>query len=788
MFSRKKNTYVATKVLYGSGEKYNSNIHHTTLKVNQYVWDMMKVLEKEELYGFKIESKIGAKKILVILNHTDADILKEAHGVLKNFHNNDEIVFLTKVSKEKENNFIRNSYITLIILALLAAILYGSYYWSQQQNLNFSLEEKEFKIKESNEEEIVIQKIEIDPEKLLKLQEVFVDDAKSDDIKKIMTIGTNIISMSVSDEEKAKYSSEALVQNFKGKSGFQFVLKEGNDTKSFEENVEKLSKFSQGFIAENHKEMSKIVNSKLKESNQSSSQALNSILQESKRFQNFLTEENGTKSLDVNLQEIHGYAKAAIEQNNIEMAKACYTKALNDFNLSSEEKGFAFIQQAVLNLDQNDSLNAEKNYNLALMLYQNLSNEDFVNFSLQEGWLLEQLSELETDKKVQEELLKKVESIYLKRIKKLRKSSKKSSKEKLAKALYYLSNFYFTHKHDLKQTLKLNSEALALYKKSKTEISSDYLNVLYGLANKYNVLEKFNKSEKLYLSLLKSLRKSNKNEDSIAKVLHKLGNLYTKMEDFKKSELHYKKALEIYEKLIATNYRQYKPIALKLEHDIALYEQKIEEFKKAEERYVSILKTYQELSKKMTEHNLDMAKIWNSYAKVLFTQKSFAIKNLSKIKQAERYLKNALILSGEVLHQKYREASKIQSKSYFYLALLSNLQKNSSETKMNYVKALEKDNSLLISLHYAKFLKDAEEYLEGQKLYESLLKNHNAKETLAKILLEYGKSYLKISKEASIRRLKKSLKLYQALSKKYTKAYKEIQEVENILKSISSEA
>lgn len=62
---KKKNSYKPTDVEYHGGLDYGSNIHSISMQINQYVWNMIKVLDKHDFYGFNFEAKIGSKKVTI---------------------------------------------------------------------------------------------------------------------------------------------------------------------------------------------------------------------------------------------------------------------------------------------------------------------------------------------------------------------------------------------------------------------------------------------------------------------------------------------------------------------------------------------------------------------------------------------------------------------------------------------------------------------------------------------------------------------------------------------------
>ena len=775
LLKKKKNTYTATDINTNGGVQYGSNIHQVTLQMNQSVWDMMKVLKKENLFGFHIESKISKSKIVIILNHKDKESLEQAKKVLKDSFYDDNILFLTKVIEKKKSNFVRNSYVFIALSSALGVSAYAGFEW-YQKNTNPLIVTGEKNYDKELHNEVVIEKVEIDAKKLLALKEVFVEESQFDGIKKAMAITTDIISMSVSEEEKAKYSTEALVKNFKGKSGIEFVLKESNSTE-----VEELHKISKDFIATNHKELNKIV------SNQSSREELVSLLKESKEFDSFLEDKNNS-SLNINVKELDGYAKAFMEENHKELAEKCYSKALKDYNLTNNDKAYLLIQKAFIALDRNESEKAKENYLLSLDIYKKLSKKNSVDISNKEAFVLEQLSWYKEGKE-KIKLLKEIEDIYLNDIQKLRKLSKKNSKKyekKLAKELHHIGNFYFNYLNNRDKAISFNKEATDIYKrvkrKDKNSLDRDYLTATYDLVNKYNSIGAFTKSEKNLLEIL-SLLKPLENEQSLsdkAELFKELGTLYSKMKTFKKAEKYYLLSLNRYSDLIEKNYYKYKPMELKVKLDKTVYLVKMKKFAEAEKNYKSILMDYDQLShNKSTAYNIEMVKVWNSFAKMLFLKG-----DKNEIQKVQRYINNSLKLSTKVIKEESLEVKEVQSQSYFYLALLFELNNNFDKVDSYYQKALKAKESFLISVSYFKFLVKNEKPVKAQQIYKNLFTRDNlSKEQQAELLMEYGLFYTQINTNKASVYLKKSLKIYEGLSKKYNKEYKEIGKILDLLKS-----
>ncbi|HIC77828.1 MAG TPA: hypothetical protein EYP02_01480, partial [Sulfurovum sp.] len=102
-----KNSYESTDVNSGAGQQYGSDIHGVTIQTNRVIWDMIKILNREEMFGFYFTAKIAVKKTIVIMYHEDKMMLNRGKHLLREFKDIDNILFLAKIKKPKKSKNIK---------------------------------------------------------------------------------------------------------------------------------------------------------------------------------------------------------------------------------------------------------------------------------------------------------------------------------------------------------------------------------------------------------------------------------------------------------------------------------------------------------------------------------------------------------------------------------------------------------------------------------------------------------------------------------------------------------
>ena len=189
MLSRQKNYYEATDVNSGGGQQYGSDIHGVTIQTNQIIWDMIKILEENEQYGFHFTAKIAVKKTIMIMYHEDEKMLERGKKLLKEFYDVPKFLFLAKVKKPKSR---KNLKVWIFIISMLSLLMGSAYFVYLNQEYFIKASEALFPVKEkitkeSNEsEEIVEEVVQIDIKKLQALQESF-DKQEKDSLKEKIT-------------------------------------------------------------------------------------------------------------------------------------------------------------------------------------------------------------------------------------------------------------------------------------------------------------------------------------------------------------------------------------------------------------------------------------------------------------------------------------------------------------------------------------------------------------------------------------------------------------------------
>ena len=620
---RKKNTYEPTDVNYHGGLKHGANIHSVSVQVNQYVWDMMKVLDQHELYGFAFEAKIGENKTIVILRHEEKDALKKARKVLKDSHDESDFVFLTKVIKKKSNKTMWIILAIVVVFALVGRFLWFLY---EKDLISFSSSVPAPKVISSAPP--VVEEIEIDVEKLKAFKESFAEQNSTidDATMKVMEITTSVIASFVSDEEKAKYSSKNLVESFKGKSGIRFVAKDGNLSKDFNATVKELNVYAQNFV---------------KDSNISLAlQCFDKAL------------DLNTSSKDELLQTLANQGELYENIGQIQKVKESYSKILE---LNPELKEEEFMKYGLTNA----------------LIHSKLSK------------VYEDLNQT----KLAKESLKKAETVYKSLLVEFRKRSKdgKIEESQLAWALNYLANFYADDKKEYAVSIEIRKEAISIYKElSKTnpkKFALLYYKTLNSLGKSYLLLNEMNLASKTYNSALDIAKGVLKQNLYKALSFRALAMVEIKNKKFTKAKNYYNNAFKIYKKLVHENSKRYRPKLIEIYACFAYLEKEKGNYELAEKRYKKVILAYKKMNKeKPLEYNLDIAKALNELA---FIQIAY-FKNLM---EAEIKLFEALSVAKKVKKIEQKRAKKILAESYRSLAYLAILEKNMHAASDYYKKA-----------------------------------------------------------------------------------------------------
>ena len=603
---KKTNTYIPTDVTVQNKKAYNANLHAKSLKINQLIWDMIKVLDKHELYGFHFEAKIGSRRTFVTLIHEDETLLKKAKEKLKLIAEDGDVILLSKVKKKKSNKtmwIILSTILALSLIFLMLFNIYGDRLLSKFNHLNNTPQEV-YKEHYPIVEEIV----EVDIEKLKILKDSFSngENALNPKVAKAMEITTSIISSMVSDKEKAKYSSENFVKKFKGKSGLKFVLKDGNLIKDFNATV----------------------------------------------------------------AELNGYAMHFVKESNLSLAIKFYDRALKHKEITKEERIVTLAYQGELFEKMGDIKATEMRYHQILKELSPLVKKDFEKYAMTNALVLSKIERLTKSPKEQQKLLLESDKIYKKLLSKLReraKDGKEESKVRLGMALNIIANFYAYDKRDFNASIDLREEAIELYrimsKNRKTTFSILYYKSLNSLAKTYLLMDKRELALKKYFEAIDVIKpildkKSMKNYTYLALSYRILSHLKLEDKDFKSAKLYYKQALDIYQKLFERNRSNlYRVYLIEMERLFAKIEAKRGKYFVAKRHYKEAIYSYRKLNQSShLKYNLEIANVLNDLALLDLENNKLIEAGISlheAIALAKKSLKVDNILARESLAQSY---------------------------------------------------------------------------------------------------------------------------------------
>ncbi|MBU1669438.1 tetratricopeptide repeat protein [bacterium] len=734
MWKNKKNTYESTDVIYHGGMKYGADIHGVTLKVNKIIWDMIKILEEKELYGFHFTAKIGVNKSIVIIRHKDIEMLDKAKQLLKEFQEIQNLLILMKPHQEQGESRAKFRIGMLFIILLLTAV--GTslfYYYNHMKNVPI-----EKKIKLSTNEDPIIEKVEIDIKTLKALQESFENENTPEQamVMQAMEISTAVISDMVPDSMKEEYSSEALVQNFKGKSGIQFVLK---DT-------------------------------------------------------------NMSEDLNLSIKELHRYATKFIDDNNVSNALKCYDKILESHTsqLKEEEMLNVLADMGDAYVQMDELVKADEAYSKSLEINQKLAKKDFEHYAAAAALTMTKLVHIEEDLNQTDastnfflaiDHLNDVEKIYKDLVVVYRKLARKNPKfheQNLAWSLNTLANFYNDEKGDFNQSIEVRKEALELYtklsKKKPKVFNLKLFQTLNSLAKSYMSIYKLKLALKAYekaLLLIEGMVKENEAQyrQYLALSLNSLGTLHTKKESFKEAQKYYEKALVVYQELVKKEPEIYRPYMVFIQHDVAsLYSHK-KEFSVAKKKYNEVIGEYEKLNLLLPyKYNAKMAQALQSSAWIDIVQGNNLI-------EAKRNLNEAIKLGRSIETENRKSSKAIVAVSYAYLAHVSILEKRIESALSYYQQSLDLVQNFKVAKAHARLLGERKMYIKARAAFESMLKTYHQKEEQAETWMLYGMFYLDIDSNGAKNKLKRSLELYTELDKENVKIYPELNEIKLLLES-----
>lgn len=618
--AKQKNTYTLTDVTHNGAIKHVTNIHNTNIQMNQNIWEMIKILNKNELYGFNLEAKVGTNKTLITLRHEDEKLLDEAKELLRDFYKKSDFLFFTKVIEKKSSKTMWIILAISILLILFARLFWGLYekelIFTSNDNASFTSKATE----ELSNAPTVIQEIEINIKKLNSLRETFSEQNNSmnDKAMHAMEITTSVISSLVSEEEKKKYSTQNLVKSFKGKSGIRFVAKDGNLSRDF----------------------------------------------------------NAT------IKELHAYGKKFISDGHISLAIQSFDRALeqNTTQFNQDNKLLLLASQGELYEKLNKPKEAEKSYSEMLKISGNLAKDNFKKYGLNEAFVNAKLATLYGDlnqTNLESKALKNAETLYHNIIFEFRKKSKdnKVDQARLAWALNFMVSFYEKNHKDPLLIMKLREEIVNIYKKLSKKNPKDfalkYYKSINSLGKSYLLIHKLDLAYKAYSNSLNVAKKVLKKPQYQALSLRALAMVQIKKKSLKLAETYYNNALKIYRK----SRKKYKFELLELRSSLAYLEIRKGNFKLAEQQYKQIVLSYKKINEKEPlKYNLQISKNLNELASLYLLNTKEPIKAKVKLIEAIYFAKN-------VKKTERKEAKELLMRSYqklMYLSLLQTIKSLSS--------------------------------------------------------------------------------------------------------------
>ena len=467
MLNRQKNYYEATDVNSGGGKQYGSDIHGVTIQTNQVIWDMIKVLDKNEQYGFYFTAKIAIKKTIIIMYHEDEKMLERGKKLLKDFYDIPKFLFLAKIKKSKSGRKLKAWILALSLLSLLMGSGYFVYlnkeYFIELSKALFPVQERS-STERNESEEIVEEVVQIDIKKLKALQESFDKQEKDplqEKITKGMQMSVAVISSMVSDEEKEKYSSKDLVKNFKGKSGLKFELKKD--------------------------------------------------------------ENSSDEEFDMSVKELNSYVGEFIKDNNSSELLKGYDRVLkSDKSVSQSDLAVAHNEMGDLYMDVEEFEKAQVAFSKSLTLSKSLAKKDSVTYTGCVALNLTKLSDVDeklNQKKKAKKELDEAEKSYLKVLAIYRELEEKNPKKfqtNIAWSLNMLANFYHEKRKDFKESIKYRKEAVDIYQKLAKEKPKIFEESLFktfnSLATSYSSIDKLKLAKEYYQKSLSIMEKKAKEE------------------------------------------------------------------------------------------------------------------------------------------------------------------------------------------------------------------------------------------------------------------------------------
>ena len=695
---KNKNTYENTDITDNGANEHMSSLHHKCIRTNKYVWDMIKVLDKEKMYGFHFETKVGKTKTLVILYHDEKVALNKAQKLLRNVEKNSDILFLTKLRKQKKKGrlglIIFISLLCLVMVGVIANFLYKMGHFDFLLDASPSSKSVQSSnvatVSENNDDEPIVEEIVVDIQKLELLKEGFEEQNNSEltpEVLHTLTVTTGIISEMVSDEEKAKYSSEALVANFKSKNGIKLMVKDDGSNKDFNRTVKELNTYAMNFIKENNlSEALNYYDKTAKEHNLSNEEAMMNAQYKGEIFERMGLHEEAKGSYEKALSLSKFFLEnnqtlddlAFLDDHNVSEILSYYDKALSSDNgLETGEMDNIVFQETLLNGLNLGELFKEKNQTITTL-------NELVNL----GHLSQIYEDLNETKRAKE-IAQKAQNLYKLLIIELKKYGEVKSEE-LALTLNYLGSFY-ANKNEPLLAIEMNKEALKIYdtlvKKSYEKFSLDYYKNLNTLGTRHlqvghvkvakqNYQEAFQFMEKLIKS------KTVKNNAYLALSYRALAEVAIQENALKEAKKHYESALDIYRGLQKQEEKGYSVHITDMHGEFAKLYTLEKKLSLAKEAYQEGIYKFMEMNKASpSKYCLKIAKLLNSSAKMKVS--NYDMKS-TEIIESKLELRESLEWAKKGIETNFKEAKQSMIESYAYLAYITGKNQNMTLAKKYY--------------------------------------------------------------------------------------------------------
>jgi tetratricopeptide (TPR) repeat protein len=583
-----KNTYDDTSVVKQGGQDYGSDIHGVALRINRIIWDMLKILKREKLFGFHFSSKIGSKKTVVIMTHKDRDMLNLGQKKLHEFQDIDGMILLAKVAtkssknseegsmvmgREKSTQWKSKTTISSIIITMLV-ISVTVYYMTKK-----SQEEKKV------EDNTTIGTKSVDVEKNIeiniKMMNTLSKSFDNKDNKKVKAVLSQVLEMSTSTDilekipgyEKVEIDKDEVVKMYEDPN-IKYSIKDGNGSMS------DLNELAQSYAKENN-----------------------------------ITE---AKSILKELIDIGKVGSKADSRHKDGIAKNLNT--LGD-----------------ISLDNGDIKEAEKSFSEALEIDKGLAKSSPKEYDMSVAKELTKLGAINiflNNQKRAKRLYKEAKVRYRRIVELYRSLSKKEPQTYqpyLANSLNNLANLYLQQEQNLTKAIKPSDEALSIYRKldraTPKKYNDFFLLTLHKTASIYNEDENFTVAMNRYNEVIDYSKEQNSTEydEYIAKSLNALAWIHTKQSkfrDLKKAKRQLHRAIAIYKRLIKKNPKTFSAILSLSYSNLG---------------YIAMIEEESTIALKLYKKALDIADDFDSslsYASLLAKQKRY--------KDANRLFKSIL--------------------------------------------------------------------------------------------------------------------------------------------------